>query len=234
MKLIHFILPILITAIACSAKESSEEDAVSKAIGNLNSDNYAERIEAVRTLSTCPPEQQDEVIKTLLRDPRNSDPEFLTRREDILHAVFERKELGIGKPSTGVTWARVLYFDKEGQIASFPYVEAVKKDSPADRAGLRSGDSIRAVNDVDLPPGDSYFDFMKILAKSMPGQTLKLRSVRLPPGKLAHQIKSMKGKKVVAKLVLGEPGTEMSRKAHEGEYKTWRAKLMRQLEKKPG
>jgi len=221
---------LMATALMAGGICRGAEGGAEGLIKELASPDYPTRMAAIEKLADCGEEGVDGVFRGLFSDESNRDPEMRMLRGQVLRRIFERVVIGCGSPETGVEWARLLFVDKQGLAGAVPMVVKVRKGSPGDLAGLKPGDTIRAINDVRLPDGDSFLHFLSMLEEAKPGDKWKLQTWRLEMGEEKHRVVYGKSAgRVFANLVMGEGEREILRKEAPRQCDGWTQRNLRRL-----
>ena len=223
-------VPVIATAVLAAGGLVRGEGGWRAALGELSSPDYPTRMAAIDRLAECGEDGLDEILRELFSEQSNRDPEIRLLRDRVFRGIFRNLVIGNGSPETGVEWARLLFIDKKGLAGAVPLVVKVRKGSPGDRAGLKPGDTIRAIDGVRLPEGDSFLHFRSRLEKAQPGDRWKLQTWRLEMGKEKHRVEyGDSAGRVMATLVMGEGERESLRKEMPGQYELWLQTQLRRL-----
>ena len=109
----------------------------------------------------------------------SNDPETQMRLLTIMQMVSEPYLQSLGTPFIGI--ASHSFSEKiDGKRTAMLFVDRVAKDTPAERAGIKSEDKILSIEHVDLRrkfgTADNFFD--QLLKTYAPGETVALEILR--------------------------------------------------------
>ena len=114
------------------------------------------------------------VVKLAEAAKNHPDPEIRKRSDETIRKIYERYELGVGKADFG--WRLGWFLDHDGKtLSSYPMILETDEGGPAHEAGLRPGNVIAAMDDVDLRGDDSRNQLVKNLAMQSPGVEIRFK-----------------------------------------------------------
>lgn len=217
----------LLLVLRLHAAEPAPLDAV---VSRLAAEDFKERAAAGEELAVRASVDLEGVVRALFSEAARKDPEIRFQQDVVLNRIFERVVLGVGRPATGVKWARFLYIDHKKLPAALPMVDAVDKGSEGEKAGLKRGDVVWTIDGKPLPEGDALPHFRALLAETKHGEPLKLGIEGVEFGKAKHRVQKPKQpRKAVVTLVRGAPDDQPIREAKDGEQDRWRKELLARL-----
>ncbi len=163
-----------------------------------------------------------EVVKAAKIANKSDDPELRSRAGSLLKKLYRRHELGEGAPYHGMKlgWFIQHSGKKEGKsVSSAVLVLEVDKESPAEKAGINSGDVIYQIGKSPLRGMNTRNDFVKHVNSLKPGTEIELR-IRYNSSTKPFDI-YQKNKKKKTKLVLGEANSAKSGGLDPNLFKLW-------------
>jgi membrane-associated protease RseP (regulator of RpoE activity) len=185
----------------------------------LEAEDFKEREQAVAEMAAASDEHLEAVIRYL--GTAKMGPEATARIPDILKTIFLRQCYRLGEPETGMILSRYVQASgTQGVTAVYPVLEDVKKDSPADKAGLRKGDVIVEWNGKPLEGDDCVGHLLKMIRKAGEGTKVSVRVRRFEYRDRAR----LAGKGPLqepVQLTLGAPSKEPLFKVIDGTYAGW-------------
>lgn len=209
---------------------AAEPSALDAVISRLAAENFKERVAAGDELAARASKDLDGVVRALFSEAARKDPEIRFQQDVVLTRIFERVELGAGRPATGVTWGRFLYIDDKKLPAAVPMATEVLAGSEGEKAGLKRGDVVWTANGKPLPEGDALPYFRSLLGETKPGEPIKLGIEGMDFGKSKHRVeKTRQPRKADLTLVQGAPDGKPLREAKEGELDRWKKELLARL-----
>lgn len=209
---------------------AAEPSALDAMVSRLAAENFKERVAAGEELAARASKDLDGVVRALFSEAARKDPEVRFQQDAVLARIFERVELGAGRPATGVTWGRFLYIDDKKLPAAVPMVAEVAAGSEGEKAGLKRGDVVWKANNKPLPEGDALPYFRSLLGETKPGEPLRLGIDGMDFGKTKHRVeKSKQPRKADLTLVQGAPDGKPLREAKDGELDRWKKQLLARL-----
>lgn len=165
------------------AKAAAEADlamvdakALPELVPLLGHERFRVREHAQKRLIDQLGEQKDAIgdlcHKAFTSDP---DPEIRMRARAVLLELVQRST-GTGKRGfVGIGLLLHAFFDKNGEVNFAVRVSEVRADTPAQKAGLRVGDLITGIDNIDLNDRDASQRFMDIIGAMPPGREVTLK-----------------------------------------------------------
>ena len=175
-------------------------------VEKLSSDDFEVREKAYAGLSKWSEENIKASPKLLYKAWKgNDDPELQTRCYNLMREMVVQKEFGKGKGFLGIRMTGVILPAKPGGPAGLQAVrvENILDDTPAQKVGLRMGDLIVRVDELDLQQANPA----NLGAEAKPGmRILEMHSVE----RFSEYIKSKQpGEKVILHCLRGDKRLEI-------------------------
>jgi len=161
----------LLLAVSLTGRaEVSPPAEIQRLVSELGAKTFRQRESAQKRLLTLSEQEWQTVLEQCLRAyATTTDPEIKLRAREVMAALVDKNIFNRPRAYLGVKISPASFVDKDGRVQRAIAINEVVPDSGAEQAGLRAGEQILRVDELDCTLMESTAGFVRYVQTKQPG-----------------------------------------------------------------